>query len=208
VKKFCIFFILIFFSGCTTGVYVIPLKEVEISGQPASKNTIYLYKLDSIAAEPDAKKYRIINADKNKENQYVYGYEDEVINTNWIVGNNAIYLSLENRTNADLKIIWNEARYTDSSNKELKVMLGGANSKRKADLHTVSLVPKLTKIDEMIVPIDDLGQPYLIVPIRGKTLKDIYSQTVGKVLQLYLNMEFQNKRLNYMFIFNVEDFQY
>jgi hypothetical protein len=194
-KIYLIFIISLLLPACSLkGAYVIRLKEVSISGQTAPESTIYSAK-----------------AKKNwQETGYIfYGYEDEIINTNWIISNNAFYCIIENCSNSDLEILWDDTKYIEYDNnkaasKILPTEHSNMETKPPPDAQQQSaVIKKSQKIKEMIMPVDENGKPYKIMSSFGKTFK-----YVGKMFGVRMPIRFQNKTFEYSFIFSIDDSAY
>jgi len=87
-----------------------------------------------------------------------YLYEDDLIRAVIAVLDSAFYLRLENKTNHTVRVLWDDAAYIDPSGQSNRVVKGSIIIRDRFGPQTPSVIPKGTRIEESVIPIDRITE--------------------------------------------------
>ena len=135
--------------------YDIALTGVEWSAHP------YDIALTSVERPADAKErygeYVIVAS--SAEDTTRYRYEDELVRISWLPTPYDIRFVLENKTDHSIKIVWDEAAFTDQTGVSHRVIHSGTKIADRFSSQPPTVVPRKSRISDLIYPADyyDMG---------------------------------------------------
>lgn len=206
---------LLVLAGCSTVRYNIALQNVE---SPMIKNVAPVIK------ENIEKKERIdSHGEKHLDSTYTYAYSDDNINIVFTPTNYDIGFDIQNKTDDSIKIIWDDAAFVDTTGNSHKVMHKGVKYIDRNASWPPSIVVKQQRLSDVIVPTDYIewtgqdwkGTSYLptVAPksadgfTKDPTIEDLARQYIGKKVQVLLPLQINNQLNNYIFTFEVKNFE-
>ncbi len=145
-----------------------------------------------------------------------YQYEDELINSYWVVANKDILFSIENKTDSTIKIIWDEAAFISQNGESSRIMHSGIKYIDRNNSQPASVIIRKGKFSDLISPTDNVyynsNYGWDTLPI----IKNIFSDEIlakeyadsilGNTLQLLLPLEIEGKVNDYIFVFKIEGY--
>ena len=175
-------FLAVILASCGTyyhqeDIYKVRLREVE---QPENVKDQYSKSKITIFAE---------------ENETKNSYEDDFIKIIWLPALTEFSFTLENKSDNSIKIIWDEAVYIDEDNSSRKVMRSG-----------VKVIAKKTKINDLVIPVDNI---YYDNPSKyysgGWRIRPLFSvqKSAGKTVKILLPIQIQETINEYIFSFKI-----
>ena len=145
-----------------------------------------------------------------------YVFEDDMIKVLWLVGEKALNITLENKTEHSIKIVWDEAAYVGADGASHRVMHSGVKYTDKNNHQPPSVVVRKGRIFDMLVPVDNVEYvsslgwyttPLFPTAARSKAQAEEQAASyVGKTVQALLPLEIQGVVNEYVFLFDVKGF--
>lgn len=126
-----------------------------------------------------------------------YLYEDNVISILWYGTKEDFIFLLKNKSENSLKIVWDEASFINEENGASRIVHKGVSKARLNEMQPPTVVPKGTELNDMIVPVDRMGD-YLIDSIDKRDPK-----RDGKDVKILLPIEIKGVINEYIFTFNL-----
>ena len=143
-----------------------------------------------------------------------YSFEDDNIHIIWYAGLEEFYFTILNKTNHALKINWNEAVYVDIDKKAGKVIHSGVKYAQKNEAQVPSLIPKGSRLEDVVVPADNIYYSSYLTSWETKQLfptsfsSDEELNTAqkyeGKEMSVLLPITIENVQNDYLFTFKVD----
>jgi hypothetical protein len=148
-------------------------------------------------------------------------FKDDKINVNFEIGEKQIEFALKNLTVNPIRINWDEVSFIKDGISH-RVIHKGIRLIEKDAPQASSVIPPLTEINELVVPVDNIAysagyySAYSSIP-GGWTTKDLFLyydmnredykkfilENNGKTFKLFMPIELNGVKLNYMFEFKV-----
>ena len=171
------------------GVYKVRLQDVVSLPLPSVRDMMF-----STAEQPDG--------------STCYIYETPFLKTTWKLSNTRFGLLLENKTADSLVVFWEEAAYVNQHMDTLRVIHDGIDffEKDQEQLPTV-LVP-FGKVTDFLIPVDNIHYDpdnFTLWSINHLFYEG--KRDIGQRVIVVLPMEIQGERIEYRFIFLVEDWK-
>lgn len=146
-----------------------------------------------------------------------FSYEDNYINITWTIGIKQFAFNLKNKTDFNLKIIWDEAVYVDIDGSSSKVMHAGIKYVDRDASHPASIVAKKSYIDDMVLPTKNVymnsiysgWQEKAFLPIYAKSKEILLNDSknyIGKQVKIILPIQIEDTVNEYEFVFDVSEF--
>jgi len=145
-----------------------------------------------------------------------FSFEDEMIKIIWLPLNERFWVSLENKTDHSIKIIWNETVFVDENKVGQRVTHSGVNYTERNASQPPSVIVRKGILTDVIVPVDNIyyvrGEDggWRISPIlpdhKSEDLeetKQIAEKYIDKKLQILLPLQIEDVINEYIFIFTV-----
>jgi hypothetical protein len=191
-------FLILIFSGCSTYSFIYDFELVNVESSLFENGKERSYKLN-----------------KNEEAEILkIFYEDEVVKIIWIPQPKQIAFSLYNKSDFNLKIIWDEAAYIDENGVSRRVIHKGTKYIDRFNPQPPTIVAKNSYIIDLIYPADfifyDEGwqeKPIFPYEFTGKREKaQMLAQNYeGKIFKILLPIEINGIKKEYLFAFKINN---
>ena len=188
------------------------MKDVEKTTRTAD----YTISLTSVELPANAKERygETISIDNSINDISRYVFEDDYMKISWFVGYNKFYFTLYNKSNHALKIIWDDATLVMPDNSISKLMHSGVKYSQRNDAQVATTVPRGAKIEDMLVPtenviyIDNIGW-YEMPILKNSFDTDAEMKKAelmkGKVMRVLFPIKIEDVQNEYTFIFTIND---
>jgi hypothetical protein len=150
-------------------------------------------------------------------------FEDEMVRIKWRPTPDDIGLFINNKTDASMKIVWDEARFVDEKGISHRLIHSGIGYEERNDSHPPTVVAARSTLDDFIHPADYFRQeesygsraykqqshwersPFLPTQIKGNAeeLRAKAEPFAGKTFQVLLPIQIENVRHDYLFTFKI-----
>lgn len=182
-----------------SGYYNVGLSKVET---PKSKNDRYGETIITNLGSKDTLKYR---------------YEDNYIDITWTISIKQFDFRLKNKSDNNLKIIWDETVYIDVDGSSNKIIHAGVKYVDKNSPQPASIVAKKAYIDDTIIPTKNIYMNNIYSGWQEKAFLPIYASTkevllrdsqkyIGKQIRIILPIQIEETINEYEFVFDVTGF--
>lgn len=132
-----------------------------------------------------------------------YTFEDENIKANFIINTEFIDFSILNKTNTTIRILWDNAVFVDIDNNSSKIVHSGIRFIDSANTQIPTVIVKQTKINDSIIPADNIDSFSNIYPLISEKLTK--EQIINSKIKVYLPIEINNTIKEYLFTFTITD---
>lgn len=134
-------------------------------------------------------------------------FQDPFIQIEFDISKRQIAFVLRNKTNAPIKINWNEVSYIDIATSSHKVMHSGVKYTSRAEPQPSEIVPPTAKLEDIVFPIDYVSYDTewtknALFPEAPKAL--LYK---GQAFSVFMPLEINGRVKNYLFTFKILDVQ-
>lgn len=177
-------------------------------------NVYYNVGIDQVERPADAEErygeYKVTEQDTAETTEYVY--EDDLLAAGWLFVNDAMLLTVENKTDHSIKVLLNEGAFVMPSGGSQRILTGDMSySERNNEVQPI-VVPKGATSSAMLLPADNLNfgdYGLSITPIlqpassMGEVSEDEVRENVGKKMSILLPVEIQDTVNEYTFTFRV-----
>ncbi len=162
-----------------------------------------------------------------------YRYEDELVRISWLPTPYELAFVLENKTAHSIKIVWDEAVFTDQTGVSHRVMHLGTKIADRFSSQPPTVVPRKGMISDLIYPAgyyDMVGYDWRrrdLLPVRRSISKDggkvdgkirthsamvadfesLVMNAIGKTWEVLLPLQIEDVVNAYLFVFTVKDVQ-
>lgn len=166
----------------------------------ARKSQAYKIKLTSVELNDEF--HGLIKNNQNHLNLTNSFFSDSLINVEWSLEPTHLALNLENDSDKNLKIIWDDVIYIDQNNFSQRTMHTSRMIESIDEMQLSTIVVKNSRIKDNIVPIENLN--WLITPVSGRwTFDHLFTdESKGKV-RILLPIEIESVRYEYLFSFDI-----
>jgi hypothetical protein len=171
------------------GVYKVRLQNVVSSPPPPVRDMMF-----STAEQPDG--------------STCYIYETPFLKTTWKLSNTRFGLVLENKTADSLVVFWEEAAYVNQHMDTLRVIHDGIDFFEKEREQLPTILDPLGKVTDFLIPVDNIRYDpdnFTLWSINHLFYEG--KRDIGQRVIVILPMEIQGERIEYRFIFLVEDWK-
>jgi hypothetical protein len=157
---------------------------------------------------------------------YTYTFEDEIMKIWWLPSVSMFEFLLENKTDATMKIIWNEAAYVCEKGNSHKIIHAGVKYSQRNRIQIPSTLEQKKSLKDFIYPADYIsfanegwvekplwsgqweGKPLLPASQKGGDSQEFLNGAknyIGKTIQVFLPIRVEDVMYDYTFIFKVRD---
>ena len=160
------------------------------------------YKIKLTSVELNNESHGLINHNYNRLDLISANFSDSLINIGWFLEPTHLALNLENDSDRNLKIIWDDVVYIDQNNFCQRTMHTSRMIESIDEVQLSTIVVKKSRIKDNIVPIENLK--WLITPDSGRwTFDNLFTdESKGKV-RILLPIEIESVRYEYLFSFDI-----
>ena len=142
---------------------------------------------------------------------------NSMVDVEWTPADEMLSVKLTNKTNAPIKIHWDEAVFVNVFGESFGVIHGDIKFAEKEKAQTYTIVANQSYIKDVVLPKDYVkrstaGTGWIIEPMlptkdfRESDLIQKGKALIGKTMRLIIPIEFNNTINNYEFTFVVNDF--
>ncbi len=149
----------------------------------------------------------------------LYYYADSILSVEWHVSDTRLSFTLVNESNSSFKIVWDDVVYVDETGRAGKVAHKNIRYMDQAKTQPDSHVPKGTKLEDIIIPIDNLyfsdqygvgvealnGKSLLPESVKKQDIEPLKSLLIGRYLKVIMPIIYNNNRYEYTFLFKIID---
>jgi hypothetical protein len=136
-------------------------------------------------------------------------FQDQVISVSFEVTEQGFLMNLTNLTSYELKILWNQAEYTDTSNRARRLMHSGIRYEDRNNALPPQSVPARGSLQQKMMPVSSVvyseeKKGYEVQPAFPLDT-DAAQALKGKVFYLFLPMEYNRQIIPYNFKIEISD---
>jgi len=134
---------------------VLAVGHIDASPGALQHSYYYSFSLKVIRPEETKQKYGDARITSTEENEWIY--EDGLIRLSFLFpekGIKGINLSMENKTDRSIKILWNEAAYLDENNFSHRVIHYGVRYIERDQPQAPSIIIPGSKLEDIVYPAD------------------------------------------------------
>jgi len=141
-----------------------------------------------------------------------YQFEDKMIDLTFIPTNKMFYLSLTNKTNHSIKLVWDEAVFVDSKGNSSKLANGEMRRISMNSPHPPSVIVRGSSFNTVVFPsanVTSNGIESVVPSGRKDSIVEVksYAQNyIGQKVQILLPLMIEETVNEYIFSFEVNDF--
>jgi len=163
---------------------------------------IHAYKIKLTSVELNNELHGSIDNKHNQLDLISAIFSDSLINVGWSLEPTHLAMKLENDSDRNLKIIWDDVTYIDQNSFSQRTMHTSRMINDIDEVQLSTIVVKNSKIKDNIVPIENLK--WLITPDSGRWAFDnlFTDESNGKV-RIMLPIEIGSVRYEYLFSFDI-----
>ena len=163
---------------------------------------IHAYKIKLTSVELNNELHGSIDNKHNQLDLISAIFSDSLINVGWSLEPTHLAMKLENDSDRNLKIIWDDVTYIDQNSFSQRTMHTSRMINDIDEVQLSTIVVKNSKIKDNIVPIENLK--WLITPDSGRWAFDnlFTDESNGKV-RIMLPIEIESVRYEYLFSFDI-----
>jgi len=141
---------------------------------------------------------------------------DGLIDVKWLVSNRDMSVSVTNKTDQVVKVIWDEATFVRSDGTSMRMVHRGVQSPADVEFsHLPSVLPRGGRIDDSVYPADLIFHAKNIGWVRSPLVTEESSKTPaeamrlgnmrrGESIQVFLLIEVNGKPFEYVSVFAVD----
>lgn len=146
-------------------------------------------------------------------------YEDQNLKIEWTIpqSSDCVGFKLENKSQKNLKIIWDEAAYIGTSGESQRVMHNGVKFIDRNNPQPPTVVIKNSHVTDAVTPTDNVywaqhgweTRPMFNgMASNNSDFEAIKKTYVGKTFKVTLPIEIDSKKTEYVYSFKITDFVY
>jgi hypothetical protein len=142
-----------------------------------------------------------------------FTFEDSLVLVQWIPSDSDFSVTIRNRTDQTVKVIWDDAAFVDPDGISHRVMHGGVRFVKRSESQPPSVIVGKGMVVDIIVPADFVALasewrvlPFLPTPHPDwdpRLFRAAAKASVGKTVQVLLPLEFEGVTNDYLFTFVV-----
>lgn len=151
------------FSGfvgvCNAYFYKGTLYEYDVPVYGRKRyEAVYDLELVNVERPQDiSERYGEVKITNTQEEQHThYSYEDENISITWYAGEKSFSFSLQNKGKYSIKLPWDDMSFVDLEHNSKRMIHSGIKYSEKSKEQPASVVPKNSKLSDMLIPADNL----------------------------------------------------
>lgn len=189
-------FLLCACSTMHTGVYGLALTEVE-------------------GAAPSANAPAPSIANTSTSEAMKYAYSDEFIHIEWEIDSRQFNFRLENKTDRNMRLIWDDAVFVDADGASNRVLHKGVTFVNRNASQPASVIARGAFINDLVLPTNNVNftfdgwTKYTYLPTMAKkktVLIDTANGLIGKTIKIILPLQMGDVIYDYEFVFSIDNF--
>lgn len=160
------------------------------------------YKIKLTSVELNDELHGIIKNNQNHLNLTNSIFSDSLINVEWSLEPTHLALNLENDSDRNLKIIWDDVIYIDQNNFSQRTMHTSRMINDIDEVQLPTIVVKNSRVKDNIIPIENLR--WLITPDSGYwSFDNLFTDESNGKVRVMLPIEINSVRYEYLFSFDI-----
>ena len=137
-----------------------------------------------------------------------YSYEDNFIDINILGDSQEFSLSIKNKTQYSLKLIWDDAIFVDTYGTISKIMHSGIKYLDRESTQPASIIIRGARLEDVAIPTRNVYYDDLLKDWRVRSMYSDMSRNEVKQVQLMLPIQIKDVTNEYIFIFEIKHTYY